>query len=301
MRSNPDIRGGILCIDKPEGFTSQDAVNKIRRFYGTRQVGHTGTLDPMATGVLLVLVGRAVKASEYLMTEKKTYTAKIRFGASTDTEDTSGSITATTEKIPTREEILSVLPDFIGDVKQVPPMYSALKRNGRKLVDLARSGIEIEREARDIHIDSIELTDGEGDEYTLSVTCSKGTYIRTLCADIGTSAGSLAAMSYLRRTENGGYRESDAHTLSEIESMSEEERFSLLIPIENAFLSYPKAELSAFFERLIRNGVPIETKRLNISLPVGSFMRIYGEEGFFALGSVCEKSGVTYLKSEKFL
>ena len=301
MTPNNEIRGGIIAIDKPAGFTSQDAVNKIRRFYNTRQVGHTGTLDPMATGVLLVLVGRAVKASEYLMSGEKTYIAGIKLGITTDTEDTSGNIITRTENIPSSEEFISVLSSFTGDILQVPPMYSALKVGGKKLVDLARKGIEVERQARDIHVSSIELLSGGYDEYQLKICCSKGTYIRTLCKDIGDALSCGAAMSSLRRVSNGFFDIEDAHTIDKIESLSYDERIQLLIPVEKAFEDAPVLTLPPFYERLAQNGAHIYVDKIGAFAKVGEKFRMYGSGGFFALGEAREYQGGIAVKPIKFL
>jgi tRNA pseudouridine55 synthase len=248
---------GFVFLDKDEDMTSFFAASRLRRIFGTKKVGHTGTLDPMATGVLLVLVGRAVKASEFLTATEKTYLAKIKLGITTDTEDTSGNILTRSDDIPTREKILSVLPSFTGDIMQTPPMYSALKVGGKKLVDLARSGIEVEREAREITVSSLELLDGEGDEYTLKITCSKGTYIRTLCKDIGDALSCGGAMSYLRRVSNGSFDISECYTFEKLEEMTLEERFDALIPVERFFEDSKIVMLPPFYERLAKNGAHI--------------------------------------------
>ena len=182
-----DELNGVIIVNKHKGVTSHDIVFKMRKLFNTKKVGHTGTLDPMAEGVLPILIGRAAKAAEYLTAEDKGYTAEIQLGITTDTEDTSGKILTKCDTLPTKTEFLEACNAFVGDIKQVPPMYSALKVGGKKLCDLAREGIEIEREARQIHINSIipEEVDEKSGIYRLFVDCSKGTYIRTLCADIG--------------------------------------------------------------------------------------------------------------------
>ena len=231
---------GVLIIHKHAGVTSHDIVNRIRRLYGTRRVGHTGTLDPMATGVLVVLIGRAAKASEYLCTDQKSYRALLRLGMTTDSEDTTGKILTTCEEIPSFEELQAVLPSFKGKIQQIPPMYSALKVNGKKLVDLARQGITVERKSREIEIFRLEATATESpSDYVLNVTCSGGTYIRTLCADIGAALGCGGVMAELERTETGGFPLEEAYTLAELEEMSEDKRSSILIPTEALFQSLP--------------------------------------------------------------
>ena len=298
----PDIEPtGVLIVNKHGGATSHDIVNKIRRLYGTRRVGHTGTLDPMATGVLVVLVGRAAKASEYLASDRKQYRAVMRLGFTTDTEDVTGTVLTQTEKLPTCVEVESVLPSFCGKIKQIPPMYSALKVNGKKLVDLARAGQVIEREAREIEIFDLKMTPAEEpSDYHLTVTCSGGTYIRTLCADIGEKLGCGGVMAALERTEACGFGISDAHTIDEISEMSTEERFALLIPTESLFESIPEVRLTEFYERLIRSGCAVQQKKLKCNHTLGQRVRITDSNGqFFALGEVVEDNDGLAIKSVK--
>lgn len=281
---------GVLIVHKHAGVTSHNIVGAVRRLYNTRRVGHAGTLDPMATGVLVVLIGRAAKASEYLSHDAKHYRATLRLGLTTDTEDTTGTILTTSEKIPTNEELQAVLPRFRGEILQTPPMYSALKVDGQKLVDLARRGEVIERSARKIEIFSLEATPTEdASEYILDVHCSGGTYIRTLCADIGAALGCGGAMAALERSEACGFPLSMAHTVDEIEAMREEERLGLLISTEKLFASLPQVRLSAFFEKLCRSGCEIYLKKLGLSLPLGTRVSLCDANGtFFALGEVGE-------------
>lgn len=292
---------GVLIVHKHAGVTSHDVVNRIRRLYGTRRVGHTGTLDPMATGVLVVLVGRAAKASEYLATDSKRYRACLRLGITTDTEDTTGTVLTTSENLPTPSEFEAILLQFRGKIQQIPPMYSALKVGGKKLVDLARQGQVVERQAREIEI--FELTAApteQASDYLLDVKCSGGTYIRTLCADIGASLGCGGVMASLERTETGGFPIEISHTLAELEEMSEEERLALLIPTEKLFASLPSASLPAFYEKLCRSGCEIYLKKIGTSLPVGTRVRILDASGeFFALGEVREYENGIAVKAIK--
>ena len=278
---------GVLLIHKPYGITSFDVVARVRRLYGTKQVGHTGTLDPIATGLLPVLVGRAVKASEFLTEKDKEYIAGLRLGITTDTEDITGSILTETQTIPSREAVLTTANSFVGEIMQVPPMYSALKVGGEKLVDLARRGITIEREARPITIHALDI-DGDGADYKMRVFCSKGTYIRTLCADIGEKLGCGGAMSSLIRTKTGGFTLENAYTLEALEAMTPEERASLLLPTETLFTHLPKATLSDFFARLSRNGCEIYLKKIGADIPLGTLLRVYDKDGFYAIGEVRE-------------
>ena len=280
---------GILAIDKPAGLTSHDVVGKVRRLFNTRRVGHTGTLDPMATGVLLVLVGRAAKAAEYLVSDSKVYRATLRLGITTDTEDTTGETLTVCEDIPSPDRVAEVVASFLGTIKQVPPMYSALKVGGQKLVDLARRGIEVEREAREITIHRITCEPIDEKNYALEVACSSGTYIRTLCADIGKKLGCGGAMAALCRTEAGGFSLSQCHTVEELEAQSADDRLAALLPTESLFASLPALNLPAFYERLSRNGCEIYLKKLGISHPVGTRLRVCSAKGdFFALGEVRE-------------
>lgn len=292
---------GVLIVHKHAGVTSHNIVGAVRRLYNTRRVGHAGTLDPMATGVLVVLVGRAAKASEYLSHDNKHYRATLKLGLTTDTEDTTGTVLTTSEAIPTNEELQAVLPRFRGEILQTPPMYSALKVDGQKLVDLARRGEVIEREARRIEIFSLEATPTENaSEYILDIHCSGGTYIRTLCADIGAALGCGGAMAALERGEACGFDLSMAHTLEEIEAMTEEERLHLLIPTERLFADLPTVRLSAFFEKLSRSGCEIYLKKLGLSFPLGTRVSMCDQGGaFFALGEVGEFKGGVAVKAIK--
>ena len=295
---------GVLIVHKHAGVTSHNIVGTVRRLYHTRRVGHAGTLDPMATGVLVVLIGRAAKASEYLSHDAKHYRATLRLGLTTDTEDTTGTVLTTSEKIPTNEELQAVLPSFRGEILQVPPMYSALKVDGQKLVDLARKGEVIEREARKIEIFSLEATPTDDKcEYILDVHCSGGTYIRTLCADIGASLGCGGAMAALERGEACGFDLSQAHTVEELESLTDEEREALLIPTESLFANLPQIKLSAFFEKLCRSGCEIYLKKLGLNFPLGTRVSLYDANGvFFALGEVGEfREGVAVKAIKMFV
>ena len=296
--------GGVLIVNKHAGVTSHHIVGVVRRLYNTRRVGHAGTLDPMATGVLVVLIGRAAKASEYLSHDTKHYRATLRLGLTTDTEDTTGTVLTTSENIPTNEELQAVLPRFRGKIMQTPPMYSALKVDGQKLVDLARRGEVIEREAREIEIFSLEATPTENKcEYILDVHCSGGTYIRTLCADIGASLSCGGAMATLKRGEACGFDLSQAHTVDEIEGMTEAERLKLLIPTEKLFSNLPQICLSPFFEKLCRSGCEIYLKKIGLNFPLGTRVALCDANGtFFALGEVGEfKDGIAVKAIKMFV
>ena len=291
---------GVLVIDKPEGVTSHDVVGKVRRLYHTRKVGHTGTLDPMATGVLVILIGRAAKAAEYLTVKQKSYEAVLRLGLTTDTEDVTGQVLTTCDTRPAPAEVIETAKRFQGEILQTPPMYSALKVGGQKLVDLARQGIEIERKARPVTVHSITCAP-VGEDYALSVTCSAGTYIRTLCADIGAALGCGGVMAALRRTHSGEFDLQSAVTTDALEQMTDEERLALLRPVESLFEDLPAVPLPAFYERLFRNGCEIYQKKIGTAHPTGARVRICTAAGdFIALGEVREFENGTAIKGIKY-
>ena len=243
----------------------------------------------MATGVLPILVNRGVKASEFMLTSDKHYIATLRLGVTTDTEDIWGETLSTSDALPAESEVMRAVNSFIGPYMQTPPMYSALKRGGKKLCDLARAGIEVEREAREVTIHSIVCTPTDrADEYTLDVKCSKGTYIRTLCADIGATLGCGGCMASLCRAEASGFTLSDAHTIGEIEALPPSERASLVVPVEKIFKSCEQILLPPFFARLVRSGLEIYLKKLAKELPLGARVTLFDADGFFALGEVME-------------
>lgn len=256
---------GVLCIDKPQHFTSFDVVAKLRGITHTRKIGHAGTLDPMATGLLPVFFGAATKACDILPIQNKRYMAQFTLGITSDTEDIWGTLTRSGAKLPDRETILSVLPRFRGDILQVPPMYSALSVGGKRLYELARQGVTIERQARKITIYQLELLDYDPDTGvgTLDVRCSKGTYIRTLCADIGAALGTGCVMSGLQRTEAAGFSLSDAITLEQAAELMEKGQLSeKLLSAEQLFSPYPALKLNEIQTRMFNNGVRLDLNRI---------------------------------------
>lgn len=289
--STPAIEpSGILLINKHAGATSHDIVGKVRRALHTRRVGHTGTLDPMATGVLVVLVGRAAKACEYVSHDRKVYRATLRLGLTTDTQDVTGAVLTKTEVLPSFEQVAEVCKRFVGKIMQIPPMYSALKVDGQKLCDLARKGIEVERSAREIEIFSLscEPTETESD-YILTVDCSGGTYIRTLCADIGDALGCGGVMATLERVQTGGFSLDECITTAELEDMDDAQRIARLLPVEVLFKELPAVSLSDFYKRLCRNGCEIYQSKIRTDFAVDTRVRICDAQGhFFALGEVRE-------------
>jgi len=264
---------GIINILKPLKMTSHDVIYKVRRITGIKKVGHTGTLDPDATGVLPVCIGNGTKLSDMLTVSDKRYTAVMRLGVVTDTQDLTGNVLRETRHNITKADILRVLPDFTGEIKQIPPMFSAIKVNGKKLYELGRKGIEIEREARPVTIHDIEFLDFDGNNVTLDVKCSKGTYIRTLCHDIGEALGCGAAMASLVRTESAGFKLENSVTLEELEKNGAEE---YLVPVEEMF-DYKKVSVDGEMLRKVLNGNPIKKP----GIIDGEMYRVYDDNGSF--------------------
>ena len=276
---------GIIIVDKPTDWTSHDVVAKLRGTLRIRRVGHGGTLDPMATGVLPVFVGRATRAAEFCENAQKEYIAGLRLGIVTDTQDITGTTLYQAPANLTADEVRAVLPRFSGTQKQIPPMYSAIKKNGKKLYELARKGIEIERPAREIFISAIELLGQNGEDFELRIVCSKGTYIRTLCHDIGAALGTGAAMSALRRTAVGGFNISDSRTLDEIlDSVAKSEISKHLVHIDSLFSNYPPVTLDGKNTQKVRNGAVFQLS----SLSDGKH-RLYGPGNEFL--ALCEVVG----------
>lgn len=282
------MKSGIVPINKPEGLSSFAVVKRVQRLFGCDKAGHTGTLDPMATGVLPVLLGRAVKASEYMLTSDKHYSAILLLGITTDTEDITGAVLSECDVIPDENSVLCAIYSFLGESEQVPPMYSALKVGGRKLCDLARKGEVIEREPRKITVYKISAERINEKEYKIDVVCSKGTYIRTLCADIGKKLGTGAVMKALTRTEASGFTLDESYTLDELEAISAQARESKVFPVERVFKDKRLVTLPPFFARLARCGVEIYLSKIGFQAQLGERVMLADNEGFFALGEVRE-------------
>lgn len=266
---------GIVIVDKPMDWTSQDVTARLRRVFGTRRIGHGGTLDPMATGVLPVFVGRATRAVEFFEHAEKTYETVLLPGVTTDTEDITGTVLSQKECTVTPEQVEAVLGNFRGEIMQIPPMYSALKVGGRKLCDLARSGREVERKPRAVTIHELTLRGITPEGIALEVRCSKGTYIRTLCKDIGEALGCGGCMASLRRTSAGEYDLSQAVPLREL--LETEHPESCLRPVDSMFTRYPAVTLTEKQETRCRNG-----NSFSVKLPRGTY-RAYGESGEFLM------------------
>lgn len=262
---------GIILVDKPQDWTSHDVVAKLRGILKERRIGHSGTLDPMATGLLTVFVGRATRAVQFAENDRKRYIAGMRTGFATDTQDITGTVISETGIFPTEAELLNVLPSFEGDIMQLPPMYSAVKIGGKKLYELARRGESVEREPRGINISRIELLGREGDDFILDVSCSKGTYIRTLCNDIGENLGCLACLSSLRRIEAGAFSVADAHSIDEIAQSPQD----YILPVDTLFSELPRLYISVKAAEKLKCG-----GTLKCSGSDGKY-RVYAENGEF--------------------
>ena len=284
---------GIIIIDKPQEWTSNDVVSRLRRVFNTRRIGHGGTLDPMATGVLPVFVGRATRGVEFFEHAEKVYETTIRFGLTTDTEDITGKTLTECEVSLKREDLETVLPRFRGDILQVPPMYSAIKVNGQKLYDLARKGREVERQPRPITIHELELLEFDGNEARLRVRCSKGTYIRTLCKDIGEALGCGGCMAALRRVQAGEYTLEGSIPLRQLLDISErgEDVEHLLRPVDTMFASHPALTLTEKQARLVKNG-----GAFSASCADGTY-RVYAPDGEFLALCKAEGGRVSTIKS----
>ena len=276
---------GVLNIKKEKGFTSHDVVAKLRGIVGQKKIGHTGTLDPDATGVLPVCLGKATKLCDMLTDKDKTYETVMLLGKVTDTQDISGQVLEEKETSDlTEAEVIACIEDFVGDCMQVPPMYSALKVNGKKLYELARQGIEVERKARPIVIHSIHIIELDLPRVRMEVSCSKGTYIRTLCHDIGQQLGCGACMEELTRTKVSRFELADSYTLDEVRALKEEGKLEgILVPIDEMFDKYDVVTLKKEFAAFAYNGNMFMPKHLieRISFADGKKVRVYDEERHF--------------------
>ena len=284
---------GILLIDKAEGWTSSDVVIKLKGVLRERRVGHSGTLDPMATGLLAVFVGRATRAVEFAEAHTKRYTAGLRLGVTTDTQDVTGSVLRSCQTNVAEDELKAVLTRFTGELEQLPPMYSAIKINGQKLYDIARRGGEVERRPRRITVSGISVVGRSGNDFVLDISCSKGTYIRTLCNDIGDALGCGGCMSSLRRTAAGDFSVSQAYTIDEvIAAAAAGEAGKLLLPTDSMFAALPRCTASAQDERRIKNGNEIKTP----ALADGDY-RVYSDSGEFLMLGRAENGRMRTIKS----
>lgn len=276
---------GILCMNKPQDFTSFDVIGKLRGILHMKRLGHTGTLDPMATGVLPILVGTATKACDILPNQDKTYQATVVFGKATDTLDIWGKpLQNYPEQHVTEAALCAILPEFLGDITQLPPMYSAVSVNGKRLYELARKGETVERPTRTVHIDAITLDafDETQQTATLTISCGKGTYIRTLLSDIGQRLGGDAVMTALTRTAACGYPLQECLTFEQVAAaMADGTLEEHLLPTDSLFSSYPKLRLNAAQERMFCNGVKLDLNRLRNLQPDQDIYTVYGATGTF--------------------
>ena len=280
---------GIVIVDKPQGWTSQDVTAKLRGVFKTRRIGHGGTLDPMATGVLPVFVGRGTRGVEFFEHAEKTYEAVLQLGIATDTEDITGTVLEEKPVAVTEAEFLAILEQFRGEIQQIPPMYSALKVNGQKLCDLARKGKEVERQPRTITIHELRCLEFAGATARLLVHCSKGTYIRTLCKDIGAALGCGGCMAALRRITAGAYTAREAVPLAELIAAEEPEKY--LRPVDSMFIEHPAVTLTQNQEKRCRNG-----NAFSLSLEPGLY-RAYSQTGEFLMLAKVEDGVMSTVKS----
>lgn len=280
---------GIVIVDKPQGWTSQDVTARLRRVFGTRRIGHGGTLDPMATGVLPVFVGRATRAVEFFEHAEKTYETVLRLGITTDTEDMTGTVLTEENVSFTEEQLQETLAAFRGEILQVPPMYSALKVNGQKLCDLARKGKTVERQPRPITVHELTLVERGENTLRLRVRCSKGTYIRTLCKDIGEKLGCGGCMESLRRVAAGEYTIDEAVPLQTLLDTEEPEKY--LRDVDTMFRNYPAVTLTANQETRCRNG-----NAFSVSLAPGTY-RAYSQDGEFLMLAKVDGGVMSTIKS----
>lgn len=283
---------GILLVDKPSGWTSNDVVMKLRGMLRERRIGHSGTLDPMATGLLVVFVGRATRAVEFAEADSKRYSARLHLGLVTDTQDITGTVLEEKQTIVSRQELEAMLGRFRGELEQIPPMYSAIKINGRKLYDIARKGGEVERKPRHITVSALELTGRDGDDWLLDIQCSKGTYIRTLCHDIGAALGCGGCMSALRRTAAGAFNVTDAYSLENVQrAVNEGWAEELLLPVDSLFSKYESYTASVAQEKKIRTGASTKADAAD------GLYRVYSRSGEFLMLGRTENGILKTVKS----
>lgn len=285
---------GILNVNKEKGISSARVVSLVRRALNMKKVGHTGTLDLEASGVLPIVIGKATRVSDYMMTKDKVYETELILGAKTDTLDAAGEIIEKSDKEVTREEFLQAMKTFKGEIEQIPPMYSALKVNGKKLYDLAREGIEIERKKRKVNIYDIELLDFAFPKATIRVTCSKGTYIRTLVDDIGEKLGSLAYVNELKRVRVGELDIKDAIKSQDLLEIPKEDLIKKLYPIDTALKDFDKIILDRKYLDNLVNGQIVEVDK-----NYGKIIRVYAGDDFIGLGNNFSQDGKNFLKMEK--
>ncbi|GAA6397605.1 tRNA pseudouridine(55) synthase TruB [Solibaculum mannosilyticum] len=285
---------GILCVDKPQEFTSFDVVAVLRKLTGIKRIGHTGTLDPMATGVLPVMVGNCTRFLELLPSHGKRYTARFQLGVATDTQDIWGTVISNRPVAVGKAQVEALLPRFTGQIQQLPPMYSAVKQDGKRLYELARQGVEVERKPRTVTVHRLCLTqwDESSHQYEVDVTCSAGTYIRTLLHDMGEALGCGAVMTSLRRTEACGFSLDACWDIPTLRSLDRQELEKILLPIDQAFLEYQSISVSDAQSVRFQNGGALDLNRLSRSLSSDQMVRVYSKsDRFLGLGRADSRAG----------
>ena len=285
---------GILNVNKEKGISSARVVSLVRRAFDMKKVGHTGTLDLEASGVLPIVIGKATKVSDYMMTKDKVYETELILGSKTDTLDAAGKIIAKSQKVIDKDQFLEVMNTFRGEIEQIPPMYSALKVNGKKLYDLAREGVEIERKKRKVNIYDIDLLDFAFPKARIRITCSKGTYIRTLVDDIGEKLGTFAYVDELIRIRVGDLDIKDAIKSEDLLSMAKKDLLEKLYPIDTALKDFDKIILDKKYLSNLINGQVVEVRE-----SYGKIIRVYCEDEFIGLGNSYKENNKNFLKMEK--
>lgn len=303
LRLLGDIMNGILNVFKPKGITSYDVVAKVKKELNIKKVGHTGTLDPMASGVLILCIGKATKISQYITASEKDYIGELTLGYETDTQDSEGKIINCSDKKVTHEQIIETFNSFQGELNQVPPMYSAVRHKGKKLYELARMGKTVERKARKITIYKLKTIDILENRKILFYTkCSSGTYIRTLCNDIGYRLGTYGYMSYLMRTKVGALKIEDSIGLNYIKRDNKDLIKSLLLPMDEALKDYPSIEVEDIYYKKILNGMMVPTSESNeIYVGETQLVRVYSKGQFIGIGKIIIKNGQLLLKMVRVL
>ena len=293
---------GILNIYKPPGMTSFDVVSIVRRELKIKKVGHTGTLDPMASGVLVLCTGKATKISQYILGSKKSYIGELTLGYETDTQDLEGKVLKHSKKKVSSKDISEVFNSFKGELNQIPPMYSAVRFKGRKLYELAREGKVVERKSRKVTIYNLDILEiDENNKVLFGVECSAGTYIRTLCNDIGYKLGTYGYMSYLTRTSVSNFKIEDSIGLNSIKGKNKDSIRSLILPIDKGLVNYPNIILEDKYYSKIVNGVMIPVENLNIDYNYNDILKVYSEENFLGLGKIIKRDGQELLKMIRVL
>ncbi|MBS4536003.1 tRNA pseudouridine(55) synthase TruB [Clostridium sp. D2Q-14] len=293
---------GIINVLKPTGMSSHDIVNFIRKTLNMKKVGHTGTLDPNAVGVLPICIGKGTKIIKYIQYRNKKYRAELTLGSATDTQDKYGKIINTSDKVVNEEEIIKVIKNFKGEINQIPPMFSAIKKDGKKLYELAREGKVIERECRKIFIEEINIINMYKNKVIFDVVCSKGTYVRTLCNDIGEKLGTYGHMSFLERLEVGMFKLDSAYTIEQIQDRARLNNFNFILPIDYPLEFMQEINISKHFYKHITNGLKISTKRLNVDdFEMNVEYKIYCDKVFIGIGNIVENNDDTILKMNKVL